>query len=181
MQIGIDIGGSHIACGIVENGYVLKKKERDFVREDKINIETAIKNTIKKYVLELLDECKINLSDIELMGIATPGNIKNGVIIKADNLGIENFEILDELKKIFDFQSIYVRNDAKSAALCEKEYGSLKDFNNAIFICLGTGIGGAVFMDGKLLKGKSYEAFELRTYNYTKRWNRLCMWVKRLL
>ena len=45
--------------------------------------------------------------------------------------------------------------------MCEKKYGSLKKYDDCIFICLGTGVGGAVFLDGKLLKPKNYSGFEL--------------------
>lgn len=89
------------------------------------------------------------------------GTHEKDVIIKAENLGITNFKLVEELKKYFKYSNIFIRNDAKCAALCEKKYGSLKDFDDAVFICLGTGVGGAVFLDGKLLKSKKYDGFEL--------------------
>ena len=63
-----------------------------------------------------------------------------------------------------------LNNDAKSAAMCEKQYGSLKKYDDCIFMCLGTGIGGAVFLEGKLLKPKKYTGFELRSCNSYKKW-----------
>lgn len=45
--------------------------------------------------------------------------------------------------------------------MCEKKYGSLKKYDDCIFLCLGTGVGGAVFLNGKLLKPKNYQGFEL--------------------
>ena len=82
-------------------------------------------------------------------------------MIKASNLGIENFDIASKLKNALDFKNIYVKNDAKCAGLCEKEFGSLKEYSNCVFICLGTGIGSAVFMEDKLLSAKEYSGFEL--------------------
>lgn len=96
-----------------------------------------------------------------MIGISAPGTHREGVIIKAENLGITNFDIVGIFKKHFNYQNIYIRNDAKCAALCEKEYGSLKKYDDAIFVCLGTGIGGAVFINGKLLRAKRNEGFEL--------------------
>ncbi|MDE5830575.1 MAG: ROK family protein [Clostridia bacterium] len=68
------------------------------------------------------------------------GENKNGTIIRAENLGIADFNIVAILGKQFNYENIILRNDAKCAALCEKTYGSLKDFEDSIFICLGTGI-----------------------------------------
>ena len=55
---------------------------------------------------------------------------------------------------------VLVRNDAKCAALAEKKYGVLKDYDDCIFVNIGTGIGGAAFIDGKLLEPKRYSGFE---------------------
>ena len=69
------------------------------------------------------------------------GTHKDNIIVKAENLGIYNFPIVDKLKKRLNFGNILIRNDAKCAAMCEKEYGSLAHYNDCIFLCLGTGIG----------------------------------------
>lgn len=83
--------------------------------------------------------------------------------MKAENLGIVDFDISGALKKHFCVENISLNNDAKCAAICEKRYGSLKPYDDAIFMCLGTGIGGAVFLGGKLLMPKRNTGFELRT------------------
>lgn len=98
------------------------------------------------------------------MALQLLGTIKDGVIIKADNLGIINFNIVDVLKNKLKFEDITLRNDAKCAALCEKKYGELKNYEDAVFLTLGTGIGGAVFMQNKMLKAKNHDGFEFRTY-----------------
>lgn len=65
------------------------------------------------------------------------------------------------MKNHFNNVKISLNNDAKCAAMCEKIYGELKEYDDAIFLCLGTGIGGAVFQEGRLLKAKKYTGFEL--------------------
>lgn len=82
------------------------------------------------------------------------GQLKSGIIIKAENLGIENFEITKILEKHYNYKNIVLHNDAKCAAICEKEFGSLKPYEDAVFLCLGTGIGGAVFLNRKIVKAK---------------------------
>lgn len=95
-----------------------------------------------------------------MIGIAVPGIVSDTHIIKAENLHIKNFNIVAEINKYFNVP-IYLRNDAKCAAIAEKSRGSLKGCDDAIFVTLGTGIGGAVFLGGKLLKPKTYEGFEV--------------------
>ena len=69
-------------------------------------------------------------------------------------------QIEKEIRKIFDIP-VYLQNDAKCAAIAEKEFGSLKEYDDAMFLIIGTGVGGAVFLEGKLLKPKRYSAFEV--------------------
>ncbi len=161
MKIGIDIGGSHIAIGVVEsNGKILIKKEKDINTEDKSNIEKFIEETIAISINEILRSNNIKAEDIEMIGIACPGTSKDGIIVKAENLRIYNFPIVEKLQRYFS-APIKLSNDAKCAGLCEKRYGALRKYKDAIFMCLGTGIGGAVFMDGKMLKPKRYLGMEL--------------------
>jgi len=55
---------------------------------------------------------------------------------------------------------IKMQNDAKCAAIAEHKYGVLKGYRNSIFLTLGTGIGGAVIINGKLLTGKNFSGYE---------------------
>lgn len=55
---------------------------------------------------------------------------------------------------------VKIRNDAKCCALAEKKYGSLKDYKDCVFLCIGTGIGGAVFLNNKLLEPNGFSGFE---------------------
>ena len=156
MKIGIDLGGSHIAVGVVdEKGKIVEKYEED-LRNKNIN---DIISFLKKY-LEINITKIIKKYEIEVIGIATPGTPREGKITSLVNLGIEEFNITKVIKEICDLP-IYIRNDAKCAALAEKKYGNLKQYQDAVFICLGTGIGGAVFVNDKLLVPKRNPGFEL--------------------
>ncbi len=105
------------------------------------------------------------------------GTISNGKIVKAGNLGVKDFDLVGELKKEFS-NPIIIRNDAKCAAMAEKVYGTMKDYSDGVFLCLGTGIGGAVFMNGKLLEPKRYSGFEMGHIVLNKG-GRLCTCGKR--
>ena len=78
------------------------------------------------------------------------GAISNGVILRSVNLGVENYDIKTELETKTGL-SVHIKNDAKCAALAEYKYGNIKQYNNIIFLTLGTGIGGAVIINDKLL------------------------------
>lgn len=155
MNIGIDLGGSHIAIGLIERGKIVCKRERDFSDEDRKDIEKVIENSIRNLIEEILEEKELKIEEINKIGISAPGTIKNGIIIKAENLGIINFDIINVIKRNFNIEKVIVNNDAKCAAVCEKEIGSLKPYDDAVFICLGTGIGGAVFINRKIIEVKT--------------------------
>lgn len=160
MKIGIDVGGSHIGLGLVnEKGKIIYKKEKDYLFYEEDMSEVVI-GTIILLIKEVIEKNKIKVQEIERVGIAIPGTVSNGSIIKAKNLGIQNLEIQRELKKVFNIP-IILKNDAKCAAIAEKEYGSLKEYDDAMFLIIGTGIGGAVFLNGKLLEPKKYSGFEV--------------------
>lgn len=156
MRVGIDLGGSHIAIGVVNenNGEIIEKVERDLQKQN--NIEKVIKD----YLLLNL-EFFIHKYNINLIGIASPGNPnqKELSIYNLVNLGIKKLD----LKYILEKYNIPIKleNDAKAAGLAEFTYGALKNYNDAVFLCLGTGIGSAVFLNGKLIKANKHTGFEL--------------------
>lgn len=146
MKIGIDLGGSHIAIGVVdEKNYIVEKAEKRLLSKDKKDIKTSIENYIIKNVKDFTEKYKI-----KEIGIAVPGTIKGTAIIKSVNLGVKNYNLVDNLKKEIDLP-IKIRNDAKCAAIAENKIGALKDYNRSIFLTLGTGIGGAVIINNELL------------------------------
>ena len=159
MKIGIDLGGSHIGFGVIEDERIIEKYEKDFTDEDKSHIIQVIEEYIVGKVRELEERY-----DIESIGIAIPGSVKDGNILKMVNLGIYNYNIRQSLGEKLN-KPINVRNDAKCACLAEfsdivKKDESLKNAN-IVFLSIGTGIGGGVIYNGKLLEGHNYEGYEI--------------------
>ncbi len=146
MKIGIDLGGSHIAIGIVDrNGKILEKVEKKLRGVDTKELKKIIINTI----IENIDKFSKDY-EITEVGIAIPGTVTENEVIKSVNLGLKNYKIIEELKEKINLP-IKIRNDAKCAAIAESTYGSLKNYKRILFLTLGTGIGGAVIIDNKLL------------------------------
>lgn len=160
MKIGIDVGGSHVALGIIDdNGKLVLKEEKDYSYNSE-DMSQIVLETIIGLLYKTIRENKIEEKEIELIGITFPGTVSGGVVIKAENLGIEKLNIEKEIKKEFNVP-IYLQNDAKSAAKAEKYFGSLKNYDDALFLIIGTGVGGAAFLEGKLLIPKRYSGFEV--------------------
>lgn len=158
MKIGIDIGGSHIGIGLVENDGTIVFEKETFIK-DKTDIENKIEKYITENVVGILQAYGVNQ-----IGIAVPGTVTDKKIIKAVNLGIENYElgtiIQENLLKLSYTIDVKLKNDGKCAALAEQKYGALQGYDNSIFLCIGTGVGSAVIFNGKLLEPKNVPGFE---------------------
>lgn len=155
MKIGIDIGGSHIGIGVVDkNGKIVEKIEKRLTVVEKKNIKKSIEEYIISNSLEFMKKHKI-----QSIGIAMPGTAIGGVVLSSGNVGIKNYNLKEKLQEKIDLP-ITIRNDAKCAAIAENTYGVLKGYDRSIFLTLGTGIGGAAFIDGKLLTAGNRPGYE---------------------
>ena len=155
MKIGIDIGGSHIGIGVVDkNGKIVEKIEKRLTEVEKKNIKKSIEEYIVSNSLEFMKKHKI-----QSIGIAMPGTAIDGVVLSSGNVGIKNYNLKEKLQEKIDLP-ITIRNDAKCAAIAENTYGVLKGYDRSIFLTLGTGIGGAAFIDGKLLTAGNRPGYE---------------------
>lgn len=152
--MGIDIGGSHLAAGLVDDGMkIVSKKEHDWTAEEKADFWNSIEQYCKRYISEFRKENK----NIEKIGIGFPAaNIVEGVVTKYG----QTVDLPSILSNEFNIP-VYLKNDVKCSALCEKEYGNLKEYNNCIFMTLGTGIGGAYFYNNELVTPNKYQGFEI--------------------
>lgn len=138
---------------------ILSIEERNLTREDRINVKESIVKIIIELLNRVIDEANVDLNDIEFIGIASPGTISNNVIKQATNLGLEKFDLIAELQKYINLP-MQIKNDSKCAALAEKHYGAMRDYDDGVFLCIGTGIGGAAFINGQMLVPKRFSGFE---------------------
>lgn len=171
MKIGIDIGGSHIGIGLVDNNGSIILKGEEFIK-DKANI----REQIEEFIIENVVQMSLTYN-IESIGIAIPGTVTDNKIARAVNLGIENYDLAGELEKILKIK-VKLKNDAKCAALAEYKYGELAQFENGIFLCIGTGVGGAVIHNGQLLEPDDVPGFEF-SHTIIQKDGELCSCGKR--
>lgn len=151
MYIGIDLGGTNIAVGVVdENGKILAtgsvptQKERHF---------TAIVADMAALAKEVTKKAGLTPTDIKGAGIGCPGSVDsaNGVVVYANNLKMEHAPVGAEFKKHWDIP-VSLINDADAAAFGEFKM-TAPDADSFVFMTLGTGVGGGVVINGKLMRG----------------------------
>ena len=172
--IGIDIGGSHIKMAIfdyenlnnkdVYENKIIEFEEVYFNKEDKKDQNTVInfiETNIQNMKKSLSNKIGLDFSEnINFVGVACPGIIQNGVIKNAENLNIDEYNILEFLKSIFNAKDIVVINDGLAGIYGEKEFGNLKDAKDALFLTIGTGIGGEAILNGEVVKTSTNIGFE---------------------
>ena len=177
MNIGIDIGGSHIGVGLVgSSGKIINKKEVDILPDDKKNIEKKIITTIEKFIKQILKEQDVTIKEIGYIGIASPGMIENNCIYNVVNLDLPKLDIEKPLKKEFNLE-VKIKNDAKCAGIAESMYGSTKTAQDNIYLCLGTGIGGAAFLTNKLVEPRYKSGMEFGHMIVQKKMAPCCLTV----
>lgn len=159
---GIDIGGTNIKFGLFdETGKILHKESRptmaDKGAQPLLHLVTNIAERLLFYAAE-------EEYDIRYLGVGTPGavNFKTGQVIGAcPNIkgwqGVELGKVLKERLNI----PIFVDNDVNAMALAETKFGIAKSANSVVCCTIGTGVGGAIIINGKLWRGANYTAGEL--------------------
>lgn len=160
MYIGIDLGGTNIAVGLVDdNGHIVASSSRP-TRSERTFCE--IVRDMAELSSELLNENGFSKSDLAGIGIGSPGTVdnENGVIVYANNLNWKNVPLKQELKKYFDVP-ISVENDANAAAYGAYIINNDKTVNSFIAITLGTGVGGGIVLDKKIYRGFNGSGGEL--------------------
>lgn len=160
--LGMDIGGTNTVFGIVsEQGQVICS---DSVKTQAYPVLEDYISAVSAKVKALVESQGLTFDDIKGLGIGAPnGNYYRGTIELAPNLPWKGIVIplADLFSQALGGMKVVVTNDANAAAWGEKIYGVAKDMNHFIMITLGTGVGGGVIIDGKLLYGNDGFAAEL--------------------
>ncbi len=149
---GIDLGGTHIGVGIVdENGVILAQAETPTLSERPY---TEVARDMIACITKALTECGRDQKEVESIGIGIPGiaDPKDGTIIFCTNLGWRNIPLSDELRKYMD-KPVYISNDATVAGYAESISGISKGCDSSVFLTLGTGVGAGIVIHGKPWSG----------------------------
>ena len=148
---GVDVGGTTVKMGLFTvEGELLDKWEIKTRTEDGgKNVLPDIADSIK----EVIESKKLAKEDVEGVGIGVPGPVKeDGTVLKCVNLGWGILNVEDELEKLVGYP-VKAGNDANVAALGEMWQGGGKGHSNLVMVTLGTGVGGGIILNGKMLFG----------------------------
>jgi len=160
--LAIDLGGTKVAAAIVrEDGTIISHTTRP--TEAHKGGEWVL-NRIKEAALEALEKSKIHPPQLVGVGMGTPGIVdsEQGIML-SDAVNIPEWKgrnLKSELERVLNVPA-FIENDANAAGLGEFVFGAGKGAKSLILVTLGTGIGGAVILDGKLVRGVSFAAGEL--------------------
>ncbi|MGC6173387.1 ROK family protein [Lacrimispora sp. 38-1] len=158
--IGIDLGGTNIAAGLVgEDGTLFTR----------LSVPTRSGRSAMEIVQDMADLAKkaaeegnVSWEEIEAVGLGVPGtaNKETGMVEYANNLGFYDEPVVSMMEKVLPGKKIRFDNDANAAAWGEYTAGSGKGTNSMLAVTLGTGVGGGIILDGKLYEGINFAAGE---------------------
>lgn len=152
MYVGVDLGGTNIAVGLVDENSILKYHKSTPTRAERGSKE-VIKDIIK-LINEAIRDYGINKETVKAIGIGVPGIAEpnSGEVIYCVNLGWNNVPLKQDLEKELNIP-VFVDNDATVAGLAEYKIGAMRNCESGVFITLGTGVGGGIVINGKVRSG----------------------------
>lgn len=158
-KFGVDVGGTTVKIGLFSGDGKLEEKYE--IATDKSDQGAHIIEHIAAKLDEIIAEKSYGILDCMGVGIGLPGPVDRGMILGCVNLGWGIFSIVEEFSKAFHNVPVYAGNDANIAALGEHVAGAGKGMKNMMMVTLGTGVGGGIIIDGRILEGANGGAGEI--------------------
>lgn len=151
--VGVDLGGTNIAVGIVDENYNLIVKDKTPTKAER-GADDIIRD-MAALTAALVERAGLTFDDIAAMGVAAPGAVDNaaGVVKCCNNVAMFQYPIAEKLQALIPVKRVCLANDADAAAWAEAMIGAGKGCNDLIMITLGTGVGGGIVMNGKIYAG----------------------------
>lgn len=158
--LGIDLGGTNIVAGVVDEDYNIIAKAKTKTNLPRPSVE--IVDDMALVAKQAVESAGLKISDIKWVGVGSPGlvNKYKGTVEYSCNLGFHDLELSKMMKELLGIDC-YVENDANAAAYGEMLAGAGKGTSSFVAITLGTGVGGGVIIDGKMLNGLNCAGGEL--------------------
>lgn len=143
--VGIDIGGTNLKIGLIEDGKII----------DKTQVPTNSFDLIKQVesvTYEILNKNNLDIKEISGIGVGCPGIIINGKVIESANLKLFDCDLQKILLSTFQVPVVVI-NDADMATIAENKLGAGMGSKNMLLLTIGTGVGGGIIINGELYSG----------------------------
>ena len=149
--IGIDIGGTNLKAGLVDEGYQITAARKMPLKFESME---QMGETLAEMAIALAEENNIPRDQVASVGMGFPGPVDNkrGVVVKTVNIPIRSMPVAEMFHKYWDLP-VYLGNDADCAALGEFYHYEDKNIESLILVTLGTGIGTGIILGGKIHTG----------------------------
>ena len=159
-RIGIDLGGTNIVAGVVDDEFRIVATAKCKTRIPRPAEEIVV--DMARMAKEAVQNAGLTMADIAYVGVGSPGtcNADTGIVEYSNNLQFEKLPLRDMLGVMLD-KAVYIENDANAAALGEALAGAAKGAQSCVCITLGTGVGGGIIIDGKIYGGFNFAGAEL--------------------
>ncbi len=158
--IGIDLGGTNIVAGVVDDNYTILASAKCKTGAQRTPEE--IIDDMAAMACEAVEKAGLSLGDIAHVGVGCPGtcNPETGEVEYTNNINFSHVMLGPILKEKLGLP-VYIENDANAAAIGEVKAGAAKGAESCVCITLGTGVGGGVIIDGKVYSGFNFSGTEL--------------------
>lgn len=162
-RIGVDLGGTNIAVGLVNDDYEIVVKKSSPTKAERP--ADAIAADIAMLCQKVCEEKGVDVKTIANIGVATPGiaDCDTGMVVYSCNLPFRKFPLAAKVAEALGIEAgkVTLANDANAAAWGEAVAGAAKGSSNSVMITLGTGVGGGIILDNKIYTGFNYAGAEL--------------------
>ena len=159
-QIGVDIGGTNIKIGLVDDALeIVERRSIRFPHDGPQSVADKLAEAIR----EVLTAAQVPETVLQSIGIVVPGSIDptGEIVINAYNLGFHDVPFKKLIAAHFPNTPVFMANDANGAALAELYKGALVGCRTAVLLTLGTGLGGGIILNGKMFNGGMNQGTEL--------------------
>lgn len=158
--LGVDIGGTKVAAGLVDSrGDILLKSRIPMVSQE--NAEAGLQ-TVVRAIESVRTADPARCASVSAIGISCPGPLdpKRGLVINPPNLPCwRNFPLAEKIEQVYGLPT-RIDNDANAAALAEAVWGAGVGYRSVFYATLGTGIGTGIVLDGRIYHGRTGAAAE---------------------
>ncbi|MBB4930834.1 glucokinase [Lipingzhangella halophila] len=160
LTIGVDIGGTKIAAGVVDpQGRLLRRTTHATPADDPVALADAVARTVDELGWERPDD------EVVAIGVGVAGFVDEdrSTVVVAPNLGLRDEPLKERVQQRVDLP-VVIENDANAAAWAEARFGAGRGSDHVVCVTLGTGVGGGLVLNGEVYRGRHGVASEVGHY-----------------